>query len=178
MYTPAQAFSLLVRPDFFLVHITSHLPANNESLQSHLTFFSCANPSSSQKDFHNSNASNTTHKNTTHKMASVGRQQVPRTNGMTNGQTNGVQSNGITRPVPQRRQVRRPSLPNNQPVRKPQAPKAHSSSGEMQSNGVTSAYAIMAGRIANRVAEMAESITFVERSVDQIHFRSSVVTLN
>lgn len=29
--------------------------------------------------------------------------------------------------------------------------------------GVTSAYAIMANRIANRVAEMAESITFVER---------------
>ncbi|USW56021.1 hypothetical protein Slin15195_G093400 [Septoria linicola] len=29
--------------------------------------------------------------------------------------------------------------------------------------GVTSAYAIMASRIANRVAEMAESITFVER---------------
>lgn len=27
----------------------------------------------------------------------------------------------------------------------------------------TSAYAIMANRIANRVAEMAESITFVER---------------
>ncbi|KEQ71638.1 hypothetical protein M436DRAFT_17199, partial [Aureobasidium namibiae CBS 147.97] len=31
-------------------------------------------------------------------------------------------------------------------------------------NGVGSAYAIMANRIANRVAEMAESITFVERS--------------
>ena len=29
--------------------------------------------------------------------------------------------------------------------------------------GVTSAYSIMANRIANRVAEMAESITFVER---------------
>lgn len=32
-----------------------------------------------------------------------------------------------------------------------------------QANGVSSAYAIMASRIANRVAEMAESITFVER---------------
>jgi len=32
-------------------------------------------------------------------------------------------------------------------------------------NGVGSAYAIMANRIANRVAEMAESITFVERCV-------------
>ncbi|EMC96100.1 hypothetical protein BAUCODRAFT_71561 [Baudoinia panamericana UAMH 10762] len=35
--------------------------------------------------------------------------------------------------------------------------------GENPMGGVTSAYAIMANRIANRVAEMAESITFVER---------------
>lgn len=46
-----------------------------------------------------------------------------------------------------------------QPVQK----KAASVAGESPSNGVTSAYAIMASRIANRVAEMAESITFVER---------------
>jgi hypothetical protein len=45
----------------------------------------------------------------------------------------------------------------------PVANKAHSVAGEMPANGVTSAYAIMASRIANRVAEMAESITFVER---------------
>ena len=35
--------------------------------------------------------------------------------------------------------------------------------GENYANGVGGAYAIMASRIANRVAEMAESITFVER---------------
>lgn len=40
--------------------------------------------------------------------------------------------------------------------------KAASIAGET-GGGVTSAYAIMASRIANRVAEMAESITFVER---------------
>lgn len=42
--------------------------------------------------------------------------------------------------------------------------KAASIAGENATGGgVTSAYAIMASRIANRVAEMAESITFVER---------------
>ena len=37
--------------------------------------------------------------------------------------------------------------------------------GESPSSGggVASAYSIMASRIANRVAEMAEGITFVER---------------
>lgn len=40
-----------------------------------------------------------------------------------------------------------------------------SSQGDAPVNGVGSAYAIMANRIANRVAEMAESITFVERYV-------------
>jgi len=43
--------------------------------------------------------------------------------------------------------------------------KAASIAGDNPANGVTSAYAIMANRIANRVAEMAESITFVERWV-------------
>ncbi|EMF12608.1 uncharacterized protein SEPMUDRAFT_45247 [Sphaerulina musiva SO2202] len=45
------------------------------------------------------------------------------------------------------------------------APKAASVAGDSPATGgggVTSAYAIMASRIANRVAEMAESITFVE----------------
>jgi len=99
-------------------------------------------------------------------MASQGNQYARMNGVQTNGyQPNNVQSqsNGITRPIPQRRQVRRPSLPNNQQVRKPQAQKAHSANGDSQSQGVTSAYAIMANRIANRVAEMAESITFVER---------------
>jgi hypothetical protein len=41
--------------------------------------------------------------------------------------------------------------------------KAASVAGGDGVQGVTSAYAIMANRIANRVAEMAESITFVER---------------
>lgn len=43
--------------------------------------------------------------------------------------------------------------------------KAYSIAGESPASGggVGSAYAIMASRIANRVAEMAESITFVER---------------
>jgi len=46
----------------------------------------------------------------------------------------------------------------------PVANKAYSvAGGEHGANGVTGAYAIMANRIANRVAEMAESITFVER---------------
>ncbi|KAF2152673.1 hypothetical protein K461DRAFT_226138 [Myriangium duriaei CBS 260.36] len=73
----------------------------------------------------------------------------------------------MTRPVANgtaaRRNVRSASVPKNQAVRKAAVPKAHSSGGENASNGVTSAYAIMANRIANRVAEMAESITFVER---------------
>jgi len=46
---------------------------------------------------------------------------------------------------------------------KPVQNKAYSVAGDNPSQGATSAYAIMAGRIANRVAEMAESITFVER---------------
>ena len=59
--------------------------------------------------------------------------------------------NGAPRPVPQRAA----------PVSK----KAQSVAGESPSSGggVGSAYAIMASRIANRVAEMAESITFVEK---------------
>ncbi|EME80769.1 uncharacterized protein MYCFIDRAFT_102072, partial [Pseudocercospora fijiensis CIRAD86] len=55
---------------------------------------------------------------------------------------------------------------------KPAAPvqnKAASVAGESPASGggVTSAYAIMAHRIANRVAEMAESITFVEKPKPQ-----------
>lgn len=46
---------------------------------------------------------------------------------------------------------------------KPVQNKAHSVAGDSPAGGATSAYAIMANRIANRVAEMAESITFVER---------------
>lgn len=57
--------------------------------------------------------------------------------------------NGATRPAQQRAT--------------PAAKKAASVAGGEPAGGATSAYAIMAGRIANRVAEMAESITFVER---------------
>ena len=45
----------------------------------------------------------------------------------------------------------------------PVSTKAHSVAGESPGGGVASAYSIMASRIANRVAEMAEGITFVER---------------
>lgn len=46
----------------------------------------------------------------------------------------------------------------------PAKAKAASVAGDNPAQGGgNSAYAIMAGRIANRVAEMAESITFVER---------------
>lgn len=61
----------------------------------------------------------------------------------------GQAANGVARPAQQRA--------------RPTANKAASVAGGEPSQGGTSAYAIMAGRIANRVAEMAESITFVER---------------
>jgi hypothetical protein len=56
--------------------------------------------------------------------------------------------------------VARPAPPKAAPARK-----AYSVAGDSPSggSGVSGAYAIMASRIANRVAEMAESITFVER---------------
>ncbi|KAK6407198.1 hypothetical protein LTR95_018570 [Oleoguttula sp. CCFEE 5521] len=50
---------------------------------------------------------------------------------------------------------------------KPIQNKAASVAGDNPSQGVGGAYAIMASRIANRVAEMAESITFVERQKPQ-----------
>ncbi|KAF1356618.1 hypothetical protein BDV97DRAFT_342283 [Delphinella strobiligena] len=86
-----------------------------------------------------------------------------RTNGVqrTNGaaRTNGApRANGVPASKP-RATASRPSAPR--------VPKAASVSGETPVNGVTSAYAIMANRIANRVAEMAESITFVERPKTQ-----------
>ena len=77
---------------------------------------------------------------------------VPRPNGV--ARANGAaRANGS--PAKPRAAATRPPVPR--------APKAASVSGESPVNGVTSAYAIMANRIANRVAEMAESITFVER---------------
>lgn len=80
---------------------------------------------------------------------------APRTNGA--ARPNGVpRANGFpSAQKPRAAATRAPA---------PRAPKAASvAGGETPANGVTSAYAIMANRIANRVAEMAESITFVER---------------
>ncbi|KAK8206722.1 hypothetical protein M8818_004556 [Zalaria obscura] len=78
---------------------------------------------------------------------------VPRANGVP--RTNGV----AHAPKP-----RAASLPKASAPRAPQrVQKAASTAGDNPANGVTSAYAIMASRIANRVAEMAEGITFVER---------------
>lgn len=76
--------------------------------------------------------------------------------------------NGVSRkPTAPRAPVKKPST-GTAARRAPNgvAPKAASVAGDSPATGgggVTSAYAIMASRIANRVAEMAESITFVER---------------
>jgi hypothetical protein len=42
-------------------------------------------------------------------------------------------------------------------------PKAPQTNGAVQNGAAPSPYGIMASRIANRVAEMAENMTFVER---------------
>ncbi|KAL9530872.1 hypothetical protein SMMN14_05110 [Sphaerulina musiva] len=76
--------------------------------------------------------------------------------------------NGVSRkPAAPRAPIKKPST-GTAARRAPNgvAPKAASVAGDSPATGgggVTSAYAIMASRIANRVAEMAESITFVER---------------
>lgn len=93
---------------------------------------------------------------------------------------NAPQTNGVPKKpaAPRSATIKRPAA--NQIAKTPRNPaksvqqkaqpvsnKAYSvSGGEHAANGVTSAYAIMANRIANRVAEMAESITFVERYVN------------
>lgn len=87
------------------------------------------------------------------------------------------QMNGVSKkPSAPRAPVKKPYVPAKQTpngvARPPYAQKAAvpvqnkaaSIAGDNATGGgVTSAYAIMASRIANRVAEMAESITFVER---------------
>ncbi|KAK5131526.1 hypothetical protein LTR08_000853 [Meristemomyces frigidus] len=83
---------------------------------------------------------------------------------MASTQLNGVPKKAAAARAPARKptgQASRP--PPSAAARKAPAPKAASVAGGEQNGGVTSAYAIMANRIANRVAEMAESITFVER---------------
>lgn len=59
--------------------------------------------------------------------------------------------------------ARAPAAKRAQQKATPVHNKAASIAGDNPANGVTSAYSIMASRIANRVAEMAESITFVEK---------------
>lgn len=84
-------------------------------------------------------------------------------------QSNGVAKapNGITpkRPTTTRAPVKKaaPGTIVKPKSAKPIQNKAASVAGDNPSQGVGGAYAIMASRIANRVAEMAESITFVER---------------
>ncbi|KJX92724.1 hypothetical protein TI39_contig5829g00023 [Zymoseptoria brevis] len=91
-------------------------------------------------------------------------------------QTNGLPKNptvaGARPPVKKpytpakRQQVNGARTAATQNSARPVPSKAASIAGET-GGGVTSAYAIMASRIANRVAEMAESITFVERPQQQ-----------
>lgn len=75
-------------------------------------------------------------------------------------QVNGVASR---KPATPRAPVKKPAAKSAYQKASPVQNKAASIAGDNPANGVTSAYAIMASRIANRVAEMAESITFVER---------------
>ena len=78
-------------------------------------------------------------------------------------QLNGVPKKAAAARAPARKPPGQASRPPPSAARKAPAPKAASVAGGEQHGGVTSAYSIMANRIANRVAEMAESITFVER---------------
>jgi hypothetical protein len=78
-----------------------------------------------------------------------------------------VHTNGVAakRTPTARAPVKKPNTPlkSAQKNARPIQNKAASVAGDNPSQGVGGAYAIMASRIANRVAEMAESITFVER---------------
>jgi len=84
-------------------------------------------------------------------------------------QANGApKMNGMAakKAAPSRAPVKRATPNAGRPAQKarPVQNKAASvAGGDSYANGVGGAYAIMASRIANRVAEMAESITFVER---------------
>lgn len=96
--------------------------------------------------------------------------QPPDSN-MPGPQVNGApKTNGMTtkKAAPSRAPVKRATPNGTRPAQKarPVQNKAASvAGGDSYANGVGGAYAIMASRIANRVAEMAESITFVERYV-------------
>ena len=65
---------------------------------------------------------------------------------------------------PAAKQTPNGTAPRSYPKAAPVPNKAYSvAGGENASGNSASAYSIMASRIANRVAEMAESITFVEK---------------
>jgi len=89
-------------------------------------------------------------------------------------QANGApKMNGMAakKAAPSRAPVKRATPNAGRPAQKarPVQNKAASvAGGDSYANGVGGAYAIMASRIANRVAEMAESITFVERQKPQM----------
>jgi hypothetical protein len=81
-------------------------------------------------------------------------------------QVNGApKMNGVAtkKAAPTRAPVKRATPKPAQKARPVQNKAASVAGGDNYANGVGGAYAIMASRIANRVAEMAESITFVER---------------
>jgi septal ring-binding cell division protein DamX len=81
-------------------------------------------------------------------------------------ETNGaLKMNGMAtkKAAPSRAPVKRATPKPAQKARPVQNKAASVAGGDNYAQGVGGAYAIMASRIANRVAEMAESITFVER---------------
>ncbi|KAF2720102.1 hypothetical protein K431DRAFT_286103 [Polychaeton citri CBS 116435] len=88
----------------------------------------------------------------------------PQTNGLPKQQVNGVAKKAPSTRAP----VKKPTASQVAKRATPVANKASSvAGGDIPSQGVGSVYSIMASRIANRVAEMAEGITFVERPKPQ-----------
>lgn len=92
-----------------------------------------------------------------------------------NGDVSKRPNSAAKKSAPRSRAVAPASTRTSQRAAKPISNKAASIAGESPVNGVTSAYAIMASRIANRVAEMAESITFVERCVTRLEERPILI---
>ena len=90
-------------------------------------------------------------------------QSRPSVNGVTPRKPAAPRSAAGKRPVPAKKQAPN-GVPKSYPKASPVANKAYSVAGDNPSGGGTSsAYSIMASRIANRVADLAESITFVEK---------------
>ena len=76
-------------------------------------------------------------------------------------QVNGVAKKPAAPRAPVRKPAARPSAAKS--VQQKASPVQNKAASVAGGENQTSAYAIMAGRIANRVAEMAESITLVEK---------------